>query len=128
MGGPAARVVTPHTTLHGQFDRPQFGKQPYTDENSARDVWWLSPILCGENYHNYHTVFKAITQRHRWYQWDPTKWALWLLSRTPLVKDLRRAPTQAVLRAKLEMDCKRIEKRFIRCQKFWQPFKNASWE
>ncbi len=117
-------VITHHTTFTINSVAHKFGTQPYTDTNSARDVWWLAPILCGENYHNYHHRFQSDYRNGiRWYHWDPTKWALWLLSHTPLVKELRRAPQPAVLRARLEMDWKRLEaKAHPHPSEFWQPF------
>lgn len=105
-------VITHHTTFTINSISHYFGTQPYTDENSARDVWWLGPILCGENYHNYHHCFPSDYRNGtRWYHWDPSKWSLWLLSHTGLVHSLRRVPSSTVLKARLEMDMKRLAKR-----------------
>ncbi len=116
-------VITHHTTFTINSVAHYFGTQPYSNENSARDVWWLGPILCGENYHNYHHSFQGDYRNGiRWYHWDPTKWALWLLSNTPLVKRLHRAPSHSVLKARLEMDLKRLETRLKPAPtEFWAP-------
>ncbi len=90
----------------------KFGTQPYTDKHSAHDVWWIAPLFCGENYHNYHHAFQGDYRNGvRWYQWDPSKWSLWLLAHTPLVKDLRRTPQHVILKTRLEMDLKRLEEK-----------------
>lgn len=118
-------VITHHTTFTINSIAHKFGTQPYSDSNSTRDVWWLAPILCGENYHNYHHRFQSDYRNGiRWYHWDPTKWALWLLSHTPLVQGLRRAPHAAVLKARLEMDWKRLEeKAHPHAGEFWQAWR-----
>jgi stearoyl-CoA desaturase (delta-9 desaturase) len=116
-------VITHHTTFTINSIAHKFGTQPYTDENSARDVWWLAPLLCGENYHNYHHRFQSDYRNGvKWYQYDPTKWALWLLSHTPLVKNLRRTPEHLILKARLEMDLKQLEQKLKPAPaEFWMP-------
>lgn len=105
-------AITHQTTFTVNSIAHKFGTQPYTDDDSSRDVWWLAPLLCGENYHNYHHRFQSDYRNGvKWYQYDPTKWLLWLLSHTSLVKNLKRIPSHRILRARLEMDLKRIEKR-----------------
>jgi len=102
-------AVTHHTTFTINSIAHYFGKQPYSDANSARDVWWLAPILCGENYHNYHHCFQGDYRNGiRWYHWDPTKWALWIASKFGLAKGLQRTPQHLILKARVEMDLKRI--------------------
>ena len=102
-------AVTHHTTFTINSIAHYFGKQPYSDANSARDVWWLAPILCGENYHNYHHCFQGDYRNGiRWYHWDPTKWALWFASKLGLAKGLQRTPQHLILKARVEMDLKRV--------------------
>ncbi len=117
-------VITHQTTFTINSIAHKFGTQPYTDKNSARDVWWLAPFLCGENYHNYHHRFQSDYRNGiRWYHYDPTKWALWIFSKIHLVKGLRRAPDLLVLKARLEMDLKTLEKKMKPASKeFWHPF------
>jgi Fatty-acid desaturase len=116
-------VLTHHTTFTINSVAHYFGRQPYTDENSARDVWWLIPFLCGENYHNYHHRFPGDYRNGvHWYQYDPSKWLLWLLAHTPLVKKLHRVPQAQILRARLEMDLKRLQTKLDKAPpEFWQP-------
>jgi len=103
-------VITHHTTFTINSIAHKFGTQPYSDANSARDVWWLAPILWGENYHNYHHCFQGDYRNGiRWYQWDPSKWALWCLAKIGMVKGLQRTPAHLILKARLEMELKRVE-------------------
>lgn len=119
-------VITHHTTFTINSIAHKFGKQPYTDKNSARDVWWLAPFLCGENYHNYHHRFQSDYRNGiKWYHYDPTKWALWILSKVRIVKNLRRTPDAAILKARLEMDLKYLENKLKHAPKeFWMPLYN----
>ncbi len=111
-GGLLRVAVTHQTTFTINSLAHRFGTQPYSDESSARDVWWLIPFLCGENYHNYHHSFPGDYRNGvRWYQWDPSKWGLWLLSKMKLVRELRRTPPEWIRKARLEMDVKRLSKR-----------------
>jgi len=105
-------ILTFQTTFTINSIAHYFGKQPYSDQTSARDCWWLSPILFGENYHNYHHSFQTDYRNGiRWYQWDPSKWLLWLMSHTFLVKRLRRTPEHFIVRARLEMDLKQLQRK-----------------
>jgi stearoyl-CoA desaturase (delta-9 desaturase) len=56
----------------------------------------------GEGYHNYHHSFQHDYRNgvKNW-QFDPTKWTIWLLERAGLVSDLRRAAPEKVLLAEL---------------------------
>ena len=91
------RIVISHqTTFTINSIAHKFGTQPYTDENSARDVWWLAPLLFGENYHNYHHRFQSDYRNGvKWYQFDPSKWILWVLSRYPAGHESSSNPASA---------------------------------
>ncbi|MBL7685282.1 MAG: fatty acid desaturase, partial [Deltaproteobacteria bacterium] len=116
-------AITHHTTFTINSIAHSFGTQPYSDENSAKDVWWLAPFLCGEHYHNYHHCFQGDYRNGiRWYHWDPSKWFLWMLSKIGLVKNLQRTPDHLILKARLEMDLKQVEKmKPIQKLEYWAP-------
>jgi stearoyl-CoA desaturase (delta-9 desaturase) len=108
-------VLSHHTTFTINSLAHKFGRQPYSDRDSSKDVWWLAPFLCGESYHNYHHSFQADYRNGiRWYHWDPAKWALWLCSHTPLVSGLHRTPPYLVVKARAEMDFKRLREKMNR--------------
>lgn len=77
------------------------GSQPYSTTISARDSVWTALITFGEGYHNFHHRFQADYRNGvRWYQFDPTKWFVWALSKVALTRDLKRVPDAAIERAK----------------------------
>jgi stearoyl-CoA desaturase (delta-9 desaturase) len=78
-----------------------FGIQPYETENSARDSWWLAFFSNGEGYHNFHHRFPSDYRNgHRWFHWDPTKWAIKSMSFVGLTRNLKRATDDAVAGAR----------------------------
>jgi stearoyl-CoA desaturase (delta-9 desaturase) len=51
----------------------------------------------GEGYHNYHHEFQHDYRNGvKPWQWDPTKWLIWSLSKIGLTSGLRRARTELV--------------------------------
>jgi len=80
-----------------------WGTRPYTEDNSARDNPVLAFLTYGEGYHNYHHIFQHDYRNGiRWYQWDPTKWMIYLCHRLGLASDLVRVPDFRIQRALLD--------------------------
>jgi len=68
-----------------------WGDQPHGQANSSRDSWWISLLTFGEGYHNYHHMYQSDYRNGiRWYDFDPSKWLIWTLSKMGLAYDLRR--------------------------------------
>jgi stearoyl-CoA desaturase (delta-9 desaturase) len=78
-----------------------FGTRKYY-KGTARDVWWLSLFLLGENWHNYHHAF-ANDYRNgvKWYHFDAHKWLIAILEKLGLAWDLVRTPPERI-EAKLQ--------------------------
>jgi stearoyl-CoA desaturase (delta-9 desaturase) len=76
------------------------GTRPFTQDVSARDVWWF-PFTLGEQYHNYHHAFPR-DYRHgiRRFDFDPTKWLIGLLAKVGLARDLFAMPASRILEAR----------------------------
>jgi cytochrome b involved in lipid metabolism len=57
----------------------------------------LALFTFGEGYHNYHHEFQHDYRNGvRPWQWDPTKWLIWSLSKLGLTSNLRRVPKEIV--------------------------------
>ena len=94
-------VVQWHATFSINSLAHQIGTQPYSTSTSARDSWVTALVTFGEGYHNYHHRFQGDYRNGvRWYHFDPTKWWVWSLSKVGLAWDLRRMPSEAILRAR----------------------------
>ncbi|MDB6079680.1 MAG: stearoyl-CoA 9-desaturase, partial [Akkermansiaceae bacterium] len=78
------------------------GRQPYSTRCSARDSFLMSLFTFGEGYHNYHHEFQHDYRNGvKPWNFDPTKWAIWGLSRVGLASDLRRVADSKVLLAEM---------------------------
>jgi stearoyl-CoA desaturase (delta-9 desaturase) len=77
-----------------------WGTRPYTEANSARDNGFLAFLTYGEGYHNYHHIFQTDYRNGiRWWQWDPTKWLIFGLSKVGLCWNLVRVDNFKIQRA-----------------------------
>lgn len=71
-----------------------WGQQPHSQADSSRDSWWVSLMTFGEGYHNYHHTFQGDYRNGpRWYNFDPSKWLIFTLSKLRLASSLRTAPS-----------------------------------
>ena len=76
------------------------GRQPYSTRCSARDSLFLAFFTFGEGYHNYHHEFQHDYRNGvKPWQWDPTKWIIWTLSKLKLAGSLRRVPDETIAAA-----------------------------
>jgi len=69
-----------------------WGNQPYGHQDSSRDSWWVSLVTFGEGYHNYHHTYQTDYRNGPlWYNFDPSKWLIYILYLFGLAYALRRA-------------------------------------
>ena len=110
LAGVLRLVVSHHLTFLINSVAHAFGRQPYSDDHSARDNGWLAFLTYGEGYHNFHHQF-AHDYRNgiRWWHWDPSKWIICSLSWVGLTRRLRRTPAVVIQRARLAMQFRRVE-------------------
>ena len=111
-----ARVVFVH---HGTFlinsAAHIWGTQPYSEDNSSRDSFWLAFLTFGEGYHNFHHTFQADYRNgHKWYHMDPSKWWIQSFKYLGLKSDLKSTPKHSIEIAKVNM---RFKKRADRLQR-----------
>ena len=86
------------------------GRQPYSTSHSARDSAVMAFFTFGEGYHNYHHEFQHDYRNGvKPWQWDPSKWAIWTLSKLGLVDGLRRVPDGRILLAEMGEARRRAE-------------------
>ncbi|WP_111895184.1 acyl-CoA desaturase [Acinetobacter sp. MB5] len=110
LGGLLRLILSHHVTFFINSLCHMFGKRPYTDENTARDNFWLAIATWGEGYHNYHHIFQYDYRNGvKWWQYDPTKWLIWSCSKVGLAKNLRRIPSFNIKKAELAMKFKYAE-------------------
>jgi stearoyl-CoA desaturase (delta-9 desaturase) len=73
------------------------GSQRYVTGDDSRNNWWLAVITLGEGWHNNHHAYQRSTrQGFRWYEFDPTFYALTALSWVRVVSELGAPPADVV--------------------------------
>ena len=88
-------VCVHHVTFFINSMCHTIGGRPYSTRCSARDSWIMAIFTFGEGYHNYHHEFQHDYRNGvRFWQWDPTKWSIWMLHKIGLASDLRRVPRE----------------------------------
>lgn len=102
LAGVARVVVAQHCTFFINSLCHTVGRQPYSSRHSARDSALMAIFTFGEGYHNYHHEFQHDYRNGvKAWQWDPTKWTIWLLSKLGLAAGLRRVPASRILLAEM---------------------------
>jgi stearoyl-CoA desaturase (Delta-9 desaturase) len=110
LGGLVRLILSHHVTFFINSLCHMWGSRPYTDENTARDNFFLAVATWGEGYHNYHHIFQYDYRNGiKWWQYDPTKWLIWTCSKLGLAKNLRRIPSFNIKKAELAMKFKYAE-------------------
>ena len=78
------------------------GRRPYSTRCSARDSAFVALVTFGEGYHNFHHEFQHDYRNGvKPWQFDPTKWTIWTLSKLGMASDLRRVPESRILLAEI---------------------------
>jgi stearoyl-CoA desaturase (delta-9 desaturase) len=100
--GVARIVVAQHCTFFINSLCHTVGRQPYSTSHSARDSAVMALLTFGEGYHNYHHEFQHDYRNGvKPWQWDPSKWTIWTLSKLGLADSLRRVPDSKILLAEM---------------------------
>jgi stearoyl-CoA desaturase (Delta-9 desaturase) len=104
IAGVARIVALQHCTFLINSACHTIGRQPYSTKCTARDSLWLAFFTFGEGYHNYHHEFQHDYRNGvKPWQFDPTKWIIWTLSKLRFVKNLRRVPADKIRLAEQEV-------------------------
>lgn len=93
----ASTAVLYHGTFFINSLAHVHGSQRYVTGDTSRNNWWLAVITLGEGWHNNHHHYQRSTrQGFRWYEFDPTYYALRAMSWARLVWDLGEPPAEVV--------------------------------
>ena len=110
IAGVARVVFLQHCTFCINSLCHYIGRRPYSSRCSARDSWIMAVFTFGEGYHNFHHEFQHDYRNGvKPWQFDPTKWIIWTLSKLGLADDLRRVPSEKILLSELAEAQRRLE-------------------
>jgi stearoyl-CoA desaturase (delta-9 desaturase) len=110
LAGVLRLVLNHHFTFFINSLCHMWGSRPYTDTNTARDNAILALFTYGEGYHNFHHYFQNDYRNgvQPW-QFDPTKWLIFGLSKVGLTSNLRRTPDFKIREAMVKMQFAKAE-------------------
>ncbi|KAH3673353.1 hypothetical protein WICMUC_003713 [Wickerhamomyces mucosus] len=86
------------------------GSQPFDDKRTPRDHFLTALVTFGEGYHNFHHEFPSDYRNAiKWYQYDPTKLSIWLLSKVGLAYNLKTFSQNAIEQGLVQQQQKKID-------------------
>ncbi|PWY83388.1 hypothetical protein BO70DRAFT_24451 [Aspergillus heteromorphus CBS 117.55] len=91
------------------------GEQPFDDRNSPRDHVLTALVTLGEGYHNFHHEFPSDYRNAiEWYQYDPTKWSIWLWKQMGLACDLKEFRANEIEKGRVQQLQKKVDEKRAR--------------
>ena len=110
LAGVARIVLVHHMTFCINSLCHWIGDRPYSSKCSARDSLVMAFFTFGEGYHNFHHEFQHDYRNGvKPWQFDPTKWTIWLLAKLGLVKKLRTVDEEKILKAQIAEHQRQLE-------------------
>jgi stearoyl-CoA desaturase (delta-9 desaturase) len=104
IGFGASTIAVWHGTFLVNSLAHVIGRRRYATSDTSRNSLLIALLTNGEGWHNNHHHYQASArQAFRWWQWDPTYYVLWLLSKVGVVRDLK-VPSEEILRKDLLRD------------------------
>ena len=107
IGFLARLFIVHHSTWFINSLCHMWGSQPYSSEHTAVNNFILAFLTYGEGYHNYHHTFAGDYRNGaRWYQFDPAKYMIWIMSKIGLASDVRRTDPLMIKKKLVQADRK----------------------
>ncbi|KAG7663654.1 OLE1 [[Candida] subhashii] len=87
------------------------GVQPFDDRRTPRDHVLTAFVTFGEGYHNFHHEFPSDYRNAlKWYQYDPTKIAIFILSKLGLAWNLKKFSQNAIEQGLIQQQQKKLDR------------------
>ncbi|KAG6303110.1 stearoyl-CoA 9-desaturase [Claviceps aff. purpurea] len=88
------------------------GEQPFDDRNSPRDHFITALVTLGEGYHNFHHEFPSDYRNAiEWWQYDPTKWAIYTWKILGLASDLKEFRANEIEKGRVQQLQKKLDQK-----------------
>ncbi|KAI0728866.1 delta9-fatty acid desaturase [Fomitopsis betulina] len=102
-------VFVHHSTFCVNSLAHWLGETPFDDKHTPRNHMITAFVTNGEGYHNFHHQFPMDYRNAiKWYQYDPTKWFIWVCYKVGLASHLKTFPDNEVKKGELTMQLKRL--------------------
>ncbi|KAJ3116047.1 hypothetical protein HDU96_010513 [Phlyctochytrium bullatum] len=103
-------VILHHATFCVNSLAHFLGETSFDDKHSPRDHFITALVTLGEGYHNFHHEFPSDYRNAiRWWQYDPTKWVIYLGSLFGLTDHLKEFPHNEIVKGRVMMQQKKID-------------------
>lgn len=90
-------VVLWHSTWLINSATHMYGYRSFEVEDNSRNLWWAAILTYGEGWHNNHHAYPNVAKAGwRWWEIDPTWWAISLLKFVGLAKKVNMPPAAAI--------------------------------
>ncbi|EPQ31706.1 uncharacterized protein PFL1_01039 [Pseudozyma flocculosa PF-1] len=100
----ARLVFVHHSTFCVNSLAHYLGEASFDNKMTPRDHFVTALVTIGEGYHNFHHQFPMdFRNAIQWYQYDPTKWFISLMSYLGLASHLKTFPDNEVKKGRLAM-------------------------
>lgn len=87
------------------------GDQPFDDRRTPRDHTLTALATFGEGNHNFHHEFPSDYRNAlKWYQYDPTKQLIWLMSKFGLAYNLQRFSQNVIEQGMVQQKQKKLDR------------------
>jgi stearoyl-CoA desaturase (Delta-9 desaturase) len=88
------------------------GDQPFDDLHSPRDHMFTALVTLGEGYHNFHHEFPSDYRNAiEFWQYDPTKWFIWVMKQVGLAYDLKQFRQNEIEKGRLQQQQKKLDQK-----------------
>ncbi|VDC07350.1 unnamed protein product [Peniophora sp. CBMAI 1063] len=109
FAGAARLCFVHHSTFCVNSLAHWLGESPFDDKHTPRDHFITALATIGEGYHNFHHQFPMdFRNAIKWYQYDPTKWFIWVASKFGLASHLKVFPENEIQKGMLTQALKRL--------------------
>lgn len=109
FAGIARLVFVHHSTFCINSLAHYLGEATFDAKHSPRDNFITALATIGEGYHNFHHEFPMdFRNAVQWYQYDPTKWFIWGMSKLGLASNLKMFPENEVNKGRLVMQLRKV--------------------
>ncbi|CAF4225071.1 unnamed protein product, partial [Rotaria sp. Silwood2] len=104
-------LIVHHVTFCVNSLAHYLGDTTFDDKHTPRDHFITAFITLGEGYHNFHHEFPCDYRNAlKWFQYDPTKWTIWLFEKLGLAYNLKRFPDNEIRKGEYAMKRKALDK------------------
>ncbi|KAJ3346625.1 hypothetical protein HDU83_002829 [Entophlyctis luteolus] len=110
FAGVARLVFVHHATFCVNSLAHYLGEFTFDDKRTPKDHFLTALVTLGEGYHNFHHEFPADYRNAiKFYQYDPTKWAIWIASLVGMTYNLKMFPANEIEKGRVLMQQKKLD-------------------